>query len=442
MKTNIGGMPAISLLVVLRLMALCLAWGVAHTAAQAQGRAVEAGTPLSIQGVPSGETLNLRADASTKSTVLAKLPANAAELVATGRTQMNGPDRWIEVRHKNKVGWVHSRFVRPSSRPVLKEPSKETTRIGRSADPVADCNSDEDIRKLDGCSTLIGEGVAPPSTLAIAHSRRSDAFLAAQDFDTAVADRVAALGLQADDENFTKRLVHAYGLRAADRRASGNFEGAFADYTDAIRIDPKNHALLAARAAVNVLRDNYDDAIADLQKAVALDAANTAYASALARLHEERGVAHLTKGDADRAIDDFTAGLALEPQREAVYIHRAAAHEAKKDFDRALADYSEAERLNPENVTTRVRLGSVSLALGRHSEAIVHLGDAIERDQSNITAYMMRALAFEQARQPDQAIADYQAVLKLDKSHALAKASLKRLRVPMASPATRKARKK
>lgn len=408
---------------------ISLLWTAANVAAESALQ-VREGTPLVVWGTSKKDKLNLRSDASASAAVLAELPPDTAGLTATGRTRMNGPDQWIEIRHKKKIGWVHSRFVRPASKgadPVLKSPPKEVAQVEPSADPLADCNSDEDTRRLAGCSALIAQGDLPSVSLAMAYSRRSDAHLAAQDFDKAITDRSAASTHEPNDADLKKRLIHAYGLRAADRRAIGDLDGAIADYTEAVRLDPQHHEFLAARSVVNLQKADYEGAIADLETASRLDAANATYRSALARILEERGVAHLQAKDFDRAIADFTKAMELEPSRESLFLHRGAAREQNGQLALALSDYFQAKRINPENAATYVRLGALSSATGQHSSAIDYLAEAIKRDPSNVTAHLMRGLAFEEARQPEQAVAEYQAVLKIDRKHKLAKTSLARV---------------
>ncbi|WP_291006056.1 SH3 domain-containing protein [Hyphomicrobium sp.] len=411
---------------------------------------VGAGTKLRVQGPAKGDKLNLRTDASAASDVLDELAADATGIVATGRAKRTAGETWIEVHFKDHVGWVNSRYVREAQEtasakgederkvetgaPLRERPASAEPPLPSSDAALADCDSDDDLRKLSGCSALIERGALPDASIAIARSRRADAFLVAGDYDNAVIDLVAALGIRLGDEALSKRLAHAYDLRGADRRRQGNAAGAVADYTEAIRLDPTNPAALAARAGLNVLKNDYGAAIADLEAASRLDNANPTYRSALARLHEERGVASLSKGDVEQAIDSFSAAIKLEPDREVLYIHRAAAREAKKDLSGALADYSEAKRLNPSNVIAYLQSGALSLALGDSSGAIGHLDEAIRRNPSNVAAYMMRGLAFEEARRPDRSTADYQTVLKLEPSNKLAKASLDRVRPRPAKP--------
>src|SRR5262249_5662959 len=110
------------------------------------------------------------------------------------------------------------------------------------------------------------------------------------------------------------------GLLPTRRRLpeQGDLDRAIADYSEAIRLDPK--LPVAAR---------------------------------------NRGNAYKDKGDFDRAIADSSEPIRLAPEVEAAHpetiirrlahYNRGGAYESKGDFDRAIADFSEVIRLNPKS---------------------------------------------------------------------------------------------
>jgi tetratricopeptide (TPR) repeat protein len=89
-------------------------------------------------------------------------------------------------------------------------------------------------------------------------------------------------------------------------------------------------------------KKDYDRAIADFTEAIRLD---PRYVAA----YNDRGVSYRNKGDYDRAIADYTEAIRLNPQYTNAYNNRGASYnDGKKDYDRAIADYTEAIRLNPQ----------------------------------------------------------------------------------------------
>jgi tetratricopeptide (TPR) repeat protein len=91
-------------------------------------------------------------------------------------------------------------------------------------------------------------------------------------------------------------------------------------------------------------KKDYDGAIADYTEAIRLNPNGaTAYSN--------RGLAYLKKGDHDQAIADFTEAIQLKPNGVCVYYFRGVAYAHKKDYDRAIADFTEAVRFDPSNAT-------------------------------------------------------------------------------------------
>jgi len=91
-------------------------------------------------------------------------------------------------------------------------------------------------------------------------------------------------------------------------------------------------------------KKDYDHAIADYTEAIRLD---PKYALA----HINRGNAYKVKGDYDRAIEDYSEAIRLDPEDALAYFKRGNAYEAKKDYGSAIADFTEAIQLNPSDAS-------------------------------------------------------------------------------------------
>jgi len=96
-------------------------------------------------------------------------------------------------------------------------------------------------------------------------------------------------------------LAKLHTNRGVELKRKGDFDGAIADYDQAIRLNPGDHFAFNNRG--NTWRD---------------------------------------KGDLDRAIADYTEALRLDPGYTAVLINRALVYERKRELALARADYEAA----------------------------------------------------------------------------------------------------
>jgi tetratricopeptide (TPR) repeat protein len=88
-------------------------------------------------------------------------------------------------------------------------------------------------------------------------------------------------------------------------------------------------------------KDELDRAIADFTQAIRLD---PKYLEA----YLYRAVAYHNKGEKDRAITDYSQIIKLDPKFAAAYGFRGTAYQNRGDNDRAIADFTQAIRLDPK----------------------------------------------------------------------------------------------
>ena len=91
-------------------------------------------------------------------------------------------------------------------------------------------------------------------------------------------------------------------------------------------------AAYATRAKQRNLAKDYDGAIADASEAIRLNPQTQ-------NAHNNRGLARLVKGDFDGAIADYNEAIRLDPTNVVVYNNRGVAYENKGMYAQANADY-------------------------------------------------------------------------------------------------------
>jgi Flp pilus assembly protein TadD len=150
------------------------------------------------------------------------------------------------------------------------------------------------------------------------------------------ADRVITYSREGTglDPKYAFSRGFAYGAR-------GDIERAIAEYTEAIRFDPRYPIAYNNRGVAYGAKGDNDHAIADYTEAIRLD-------SKYATFHNNRGLAYAAKGDNDHAIADYTEAIRLDPKLANAYDNRGRAYRAKGQNDRAVRDFKDAIRLDPK----------------------------------------------------------------------------------------------
>jgi tetratricopeptide (TPR) repeat protein len=137
-------------------------------------------------------------------------------------------------------------------------------------------------------------------------------------------------------------LANLFTARGIAHKAGGEFEHAFADYSEAIRLDPRN-------------------AIAFV----------------------DRGAAHEAKGELELALADDSEAIRLDPRNAIAFYNRGVTYEKKRELDLAIADFSEATRINP---TFALAFNSRGAAHQAKGEGVVQkwpvLGNTDNKDPS------------------------------------------------------------
>jgi tetratricopeptide (TPR) repeat protein len=110
---------------------------------------------------------------------------------------------------------------------------------------------------------------------------------------------------------------------------------AVADYTEAVRLNPKDTAAYCGRGVAYGKLGELDNAIADFSEAIGID---PKYAHAYCN----RGIIYRKKGDYDKAIADYTGAIRLDSKDAVAYVNRGNAYADQSEFDKAIADFSEA----------------------------------------------------------------------------------------------------
>ncbi len=186
------------------------------------------------------------------------------------------------------------------------------------------------------------------------------------------------IGLQPDNET-------AYLNRGNAYIQVGQFALGIADYSQVIAMKPDMPQAWYNRGTAFVAAGEYERAIADLSQAIRLDPGQ-------ARAYCNRGMSYLRKSDYDKALEDLDLGIQKDGKLAHCYYARGELLAGKGDYRKAIEDLTAGIGLKP-----------------------------------TVEGFIRRAAAYERVRETDNALADYQAALKLDPRSKAAQAGAQRI---------------
>jgi serine/threonine protein kinase/Tfp pilus assembly protein PilF len=186
--------------------------------------------------------------------------------------------------------------------------------------------------------------------------------------------------------------------------------------------EPTTASAYIQRARLRLSKSDLDGALADATRAIELDPRSQ-------QAFIERGIAHRVGGDLDEAIADYGRAIALGPDKPIPWNDRGFAELEKGDLDAAIADLSHAIALHPKTPRSRTHRATAYRLKGKLSLAIAEFSTAIEADERFTLAWRGRGDARLDAGDPQGALADYQRALELDGHDAATWTSLARGRM-------------
>lgn len=276
-----------------------------------------------------------------------------------------------------------------------------------------------DVRDLFG--VIESKGAASPDRAVVPISEVIMQFHA---FLVSIFVLLAVLGIHGQEP----QTAADYFKRAEARAAKNDSDGAIADYTKAIEIDPKFVDAYCARAHGRYRPKDIDAAIADWDTCIALTPADDKY---LFGHYFQRGEARSSKKDHDAAIADFTKSIELRPNHWA-YEARAAAYsenvlldrsrkdskKERRDFQAAIVDFEWLMKKFPGYSLYYRNRGRLYANHRKYKAALVDYQKAIELEPKEAGTYAERAIIYRKLGKKKLAANDEKKAAELGKLHS------------------------
>lgn len=129
-----------------------------------------------------------------------------------------------------------------------------------------------------------------------------------------------------------RSLLSTYLRIATKAYLSGDFDRAIAEYSIAIKVDPKRTEIYIKRGQAWWQKGDYALAIADFDRALKLD-------PGLSPAYLHRGIVLAARGDHESAIADFDRATTLRPSDAAATLYRGLSLAKLGETDRAAEDF-------------------------------------------------------------------------------------------------------
>ena len=169
-----------------------------------------------------------------------------------------------------------------------------------------------------------------------------------------------------------------------------------------------------------------DKAIADFTAAIRQNPKD-------AEFYNNRGIVWKRKGEFDIAIADYDEAIKLNPQYWEAHNNRASAWHSKREQSKAIADFNEAIRLNPRNAIIYKNRSQLWQEIGDYDRAISDLTAAIRLDPQYAEAYKKRGFALETRGSLQKALTDFKTYTELTPSSADGKRAIARVEAKLSS---------
>ena len=229
------------------------------------------------------------------------------------------------------------------------------TAAPEDASSVHDCEASNVLRRLSGCSALIGSG-----------------------------------GLSG------QALARAYRNRGMALFSLGEKRRAIDDFDKALRHDGQNAALYLARATAWQHLGEHARAVEDLARTIEIDPGNAA-------AYGNLGVAWEKLGDDDRALKNYDRSLALEPRNAIVLNNRGNVLARMGQRRRAIEDYDRALNIDPQYASAYYNRAGELCMEGEAAPAIADYLLAIrlgERQRNALQAFLARQGYYDGTAEP------------------------------------------
>jgi tetratricopeptide (TPR) repeat protein len=208
-----------------------------------------------------------------------------------------------------------------------------------------------------------------------------------------------------------KPAYYSYMQRGRSQFSAGNYQAAFGDYGKALELQPNDYFSYIGRGTMNAALGKSPAALEDLNRAIQFMPTASPYQSLL---YMSRGLVKYGSGDGEGAIADWTSSInanvagKTDPNIIAQsYMGRALAYARAKNLPKAIADMGQLIELQPKNASAFYNRGEFYIQAGDPQRALLDLDRAIALKPDYADAIQTRGLAKQSLKDFSGAAEDF-----------------------------------
>ncbi|PSB04825.1 tetratricopeptide repeat-containing S1 family peptidase [Merismopedia glauca] len=198
-----------------------------------------------------------------------------------------------------------------------------------------------------------------------------------------------------------------YFLQGKSKYEKGEFQAAFRDLNQAIKINPEYAEAYASRAQMRYDQGDFQGAVADFDRSIDLNPKNSL-------AYNGRGLTKFLLEDTQGAIADYNQAISLDPKSVFPFNNRANAKAKLGDTKGAIEDYNRAIELDSSQGLPYANRGSLRLKLGDKKGATADFNQAIRIEPKSGNIYGVRGIALYQSGDKRGALADLDKATQLN----------------------------
>ncbi|MBF0553865.1 MAG: tetratricopeptide repeat protein [Nitrospirae bacterium] len=166
---------------------------------------------------------------------------------------------------------------------------------------------------------------------------RGKAFASKKDYASAIGAYTKSIENERDVVSYYNRGLAYLELK--------QYNSAVSDFSEAIKIDPKQYLYYMNRAIANSKRNFYAEAIADFRRALELNPTDMEHRY---EIYVAKAAAHFDEKEYPSAITDYTNAIKINPNKDGAYAYRGFLYQMTGNCEAAIEDFSRAIQLSPK----------------------------------------------------------------------------------------------